>query len=108
MSNDSNILDAFVGLTRRVYPDKAKSSDDDEKVFTIGLNNENDVVVLRDLADSLELELTAMYLNMRRMNRSWFKRHFGGTKELKTKEVRHEKALVQVRERIREVEGCGW
>ena len=108
MSNDSNILDAFVGLTRRVYPDKTCLSDDDEKVFAIGLNNENDVVVLRDLADTLELELTAMYLTMRRLKRSWFGRHFGGTKELKSKEVRHEKALVQVKERIREVERCGW
>lgn len=107
MSNDSNILDAFVGLTRCVYPDKTSSSDD-EKVFAIGLSNENDVVVLRDLADTLELELTAMYLAMRRLKRSWFGRHFGGTKELKSKEVRHEKALVQVRERIREVERCGW
>lgn len=105
MSND-NILDSYVGLTRRTYPDKTHSSDD-EKVFLFGVGNENDVVVLRDLADSLELELTAMLITLRRKRRTLAGRIFG-TKELRAREVRHEKAIAQVRERIREVERCGW
>ena len=101
-----NILDAYLQIVRRVYPEKT-SFENDDLVFQYGVDVETDKEVLYELERGLSAELAGILVELRHTRRSLRGKLFGA-KKLTERKSRHERAINYVGERIQQIEKCGW